>query len=656
MRLRTYLVLSYLTLMIILTVGMWAIFHRSMEVLTDHSLEVAVTTADRVTGANVKESERILTGLGEYIVRDKAEDVARELTYVLAGKKSFDYRQLRRDPRIRKIAVQAIKTETGQAGYTDLYDQKGFILFHPDPRVEGSNQLDYQEQFPETTELIRRSLTEDHVSGYFNFFDRQNRERKRYSYRVHVPGTPFIVGAIVNIDEFFLPTQERIKRAGREIVGRAEERIKGHYRDIDRMVKMQGLLAGLVVSLMGFVAGLWFAGSISRPISRLRDGVRQVGSGDFAAKVPEAGFQEVVNLAQTFNLMGDQLLDYMEKRDFIRDTFGRYVTQEVVKKLLESEEALEMGGETREVSLLMSDLRGFTAIIADMHPEQVIHFLNRYLDKMIEVLLDHHAVIDEILGDGILAFFGAPEPLGDHPARAVACALAMQAAMPEINAANARDGLPHLEMGIGVNTGAVVVGNIGSERRTKYSVVGSNVNFAARMEAYALPGQVLISPSTYDRVKDLVEIRDVTKVEMKGMPEPAILYEVGGIGGPYQIRLAERRGVLVELPEKIDVLVAQLRDKIVAGTPQLACITHLCENAAAVALPEKLPEWEDVRLTLLDRDLNEIPGHVYGKVTGVKPAGSELFEAAISFTSISPEIYQILRKAMGEGSAEGTSG
>ena len=97
---------------------------------------------------------------------------------------------------------------------------------------------------------------------------------------------------------------------------------------------------------------------------------------------------------------------------------------------------------------------------------------------MIEILLDHRAVIDEIIGDGILAFFGAPEPMEDHPVQAVACALAMQAAMDEVNALNHADGLPHLEMGIAVNTGTVVVGNIGSERRTKYSVVGADVNFA----------------------------------------------------------------------------------------------------------------------------------------------------------------------------------
>ena len=106
----------------------------------------------------------------------------------------------------------------------------------------------------------------------------------------------------------------------------------------------------------------------------------------------------------------------------------------------------------------------------------------------------------------------------DHPARAVACALAMQAAMDEINVLNEADGLPHLEMGIAVNTGAVVVGNIGSERRTKYSVVGPHVNFTSRIESFALGGQVLISARHLERVKDLVEVGDVLQAEMKGIP------------------------------------------------------------------------------------------------------------------------------------------
>ena len=595
----------------------------------------------------MRHSDHILTQIGEYIVQDKAEDVARELAYVLRGKKTYDYAKLRRDPFLRAIATQPIYTPHGPAGYTDLYDKNGYILFHPDKNVEGRNQLDWEKEYPETTEMIRRSFKPTMVKGYFTFFDKDKRERQRFSVRVHVPGTPFIAAAIVNLDEFFFPAQQRMQESCQLATVQAEQQIEEHYAALNRELMIGGLFAGLALCLVGGLSGFYFAAAISRPISRLRDGVRQVGEGNFAVAVPERGVREVADLAHSFNELGQQLTEYIEKRDFIRDTFGRYVTQEVVTKLLESEGALEMGGEIREVSLIVSDLRGFTAIIAEMDPEQVITFLNRYLSKMIAILLDNRAVIDEIVGDGILAFFGAPEPREDHPARAVACALPMQAAMDGINAENQADGLPLLAMGIGVNTGTVVVGNIGSERRTKYSVVGSDVNFASRMEGVALAGQVLISAATYSRVQDLVEVGNVLEVEMKGLPGRATLYDVQGIGAPYHIRLPDKSEKLKELPEEVGVQIHRLKDKIITDVTGQAWVTHLCDTAALVTSEGALEAWEDLRLAFLDDNQEPTPGHIYGKVTRVKPLRDGRFEVLINFTSVPAGILRTCGRPRG---------
>jgi class 3 adenylate cyclase/HAMP domain-containing protein len=647
MRLRTYLILSYLALIAILFVGAWFIDAHVLGELTKSAIKIADQAVNDVTATNIQHSDRILTRMGEYVVKDKAEDVARELAYVLKGKNTDDYAKLRRDPRLRAIAIQSIYTPHGSAGYTDLYDQDGYILFHPDKNVEGRNQLDWQKEYPETTEMIKRSFKENYVQGFYKFFDKDNKERQRFSVRVHVPGTPFIAAAIVNLDEFFLPAQQRMKESCQIATAQAKQQIEAHYAALNREVMIGGLFASLALCLVGGFSGFWFAAAISRPISRLRDGVRQMGEGDFAVAVPERGVREVADLAHSFNELGQQLTEYIEKRDFIRDTFGRYVTQEVVTKLLESEGALEMGGETREVSLIMSDLRGFTAIIAEMDPEQVITFLNRYLSKMIAILLDNRAVIDEILGDGILAFFGAPEPMEDHPARAVACALSMQAAMDGINAENEAEGLPRLAMGIGVNTGSVVVGNIGSERRTKYSVVGSDVNFASRMEAFALAGQVLISAATYSRVRDLVEVGNVLEAEMKGLPGRATLYDVRGISAPYHIRLPEKSEKLAKLPERIGVRIHRLKDKIITDATGQAWVTHLCDTAAQVTSEGALEAWEDLRLTLLDHNQEPTPGHIYGKVTRVTPLKDGRFEVLVSFTSVPAEIYRTFRHLAG---------
>jgi sigma-B regulation protein RsbU (phosphoserine phosphatase) len=391
-----------------------------------------------------------------------------------------------------------------------------------------------------------------------------------------------------------------------------------------------------------------FARTVTRPLRRLTQAAAAIGHGDFAVTVPEKGGKEIVQLAHSFNQLGQQLTEYMEKRDFIRDTFGRYVTMEVVKKLLEDESALELGGETREVSILMSDIRGFTALTVDMDPEKVIIFLNRYLGKMIEILVDYRAVIDEIVGDGILAFFGAPELQEDHAVRAVACALEMQAAMEEINRLNLADSLPHLEMGVAVNTGQVVVGNIGSEKRTKYSVVGAHVNFTSRIESYALGGQVLISQSTYQEVKDFVEVRDTLKAEMKGVPEPVTLYEVGGMRGPYNITLPEKMDILMPLPERLPIHLYRIQEKIVAGAIMEAWITSWCETGASVGYEGKLAVWEDVKIHLLDERGQEEPGKIFGKVTAVQATSDGGQEAAVRFTSVPPEIAQRIREMVRE--------
>ncbi|MGQ9688835.1 MAG: adenylate/guanylate cyclase domain-containing protein [Desulfobaccales bacterium] len=464
-----------------------------------------------------------------------------------------------------------------------------------------------------------------------------------------VPKTAFIVVAAVNIDEYFLPIQQKIQTAAAEVKAQAQRAIVQFADQMDWKVKTASLLGAGAIALIGVFFGMFFAAAISRSLRALERGVKTLGEGNFEVAVPEKGAWEVAELAHSFNDLGRKLTEYIAKRDFIRDTFGRYVTKEVVQRLLESEEALALGGETREVTILMSDLRCFTALTADMTPEGIIALLNRYLEKMIEILVDYRAVIDEIQGDGILAFFGAPELLPDHPAQAVACAVAMQAAMDEINARNAADGLPHLEMGIGISSGAVVVGNIGSELRTKYSAVGSPVNFASRIEGLATAGQVLISADTYARVQNLVETGEVMQVHMKGIPGRVSLYEVRGLGPPYNLKLKERRDALVELPEPPTVNLDRIRHKVVISTVESAKLTHLSETRAVVLFEGELAEWEDVRLNFPATGGKEPSSRLYGKVTSLEPEGHGLTKALVRFTSVSPDAGLKIRQLTGQG-------
>ncbi len=202
---------------------------------------------------------------------------------------------------------------------------------------------------------------------------------------------------------------------------------------------------------------------------------------------------------------------------------------------------------------------------------------------------------------------------------------------------------PPLEMGIAINTGQVVVGNIGSDRRAKYSVVGSHVNFASRIKAYALGGQVIISAGTYERIKDVVDTGNVFEVEVKGMPEPVTLYEVLGLGGEYNLHLTGSKENLVRLPEPLPVSLYRLKDKIVTGAALGALVTELSATAARVIYKGELKTWDDVNLRFLSPDEEERPERLYGKVIAIKAATPGRQEATIRFTSLSADAEAAIR-------------
>ena len=221
----------------------------------------------------------------------------------------------------------------------------------------------------------------------------------------------------------------------------------------------------------------------------------------------------------------DQYREQLERRErFIRATFGRYLSDEIVEEILESPEGLNLGGDLREVTIMMSDIRGFTTLVEHLPPQKVVTLLNRYLGRMTDIILEYGGTIDEFLGDAVLAVFGAPKEQPDDTERALRCALAMQAAMDEINQANLEDDLPELMMAIALNTGSVVAGNIGSERRSKYGFVGHAMNVTSRIEDAAGPGEVLISESTRAKLPNTVVVGDRRELSAKGIEEALVVF------------------------------------------------------------------------------------------------------------------------------------
>ena len=325
----------------------------------------------------------------------------------------------------------------------------------------------------------------------------------------------------------------------------------------------------------------------------------------------------------------------------VRETFGRYLSDEVVSTLLSNPEALKLGGEKRLVTMLMSDLRGFSNISEQLAPEKVVDILNIYLGHMADIITAYGGTIDEFIGDAILVIFGAPIQREDDSQRAVACALAMQNAMKEVNEAIIDQGLPPLEMGIGINTGEVVVGNIGSLKRAKYGVVGSHVNLTSRIETYTVGGQILISQHTWDRVSDVVGIGKRMKVSTKGFASPISIYEVEKIEGTYNLVLPTYEHHLINLSEKLKITFSTLDGKHMTGDLLEGEITRLSSAAAIIQTPHKLPELTNLRIDfMIPGSAENIAGDLYAKVVGVLEGGEGV---EVRFTAVPEEVGEAIR-------------
>ena len=336
-----------------------------------------------------------------------------------------------------------------------------------------------------------------------------------------------------------------------------------------------------------------------------------------------------------------RLAEQLELRNrFIRTTFGRYLTDEVVASLLDSPEGLQLGGERRQVTILMSDLRGFTSLAGQWGPEQVVTILNRYLGTMIDIIMQYQGTIDEFIGDAIFVIFGAPLRMEDHAQRAVACAVAMQLGMTSVNAQNRSESLPEVEMGIGVNTGEVVVGNIGSHRRAKYGLVGADVNLTARIASYTVGGQILISEATRREAGPDVSVDEHLEAEAKGINQPITLYNVRGVGGPYGLWLPERRDAFFPLQEEISVRYTVLEGKHVGDSVFTGTFVQLSTKGSEVHSEHPISPLSDIKMRLVRSTGVEIAGDLYGKVVG-KPTDRRA-SFAVRFTSVPPQVVSFL--------------
>ena len=303
-------------------------------------------------------------------------------------------------------------------------------------------------------------------------------------------------------------------------------------------------------------------------------------------------------------------------------------------------------GETfssRVVTILFTDLRGFTAILESHPAPELLEVLNRYLVKMSEIAFDHGGTIDKFIGDSIMVLFGAPTSRDDDSIRAVSCAVDMQLALFEINKQHKKNGMPELNMGIGINTGTVMAGVLGSEIYAEYTVIGEEVNLASRIEAYSLRGQILVSEATFMLVRDFVTAALPTDVYVKGKKNPVNLYEVLGIPSANKIvpRQEIRKSPRVET--NISFKFQLLKGKSVAPEMYSGTILDISYNGVLALLDIEVPAQADIKLDLNLAIAGTAATDLYARVLRmIERDGRRL--AGIEFTSVSTQSNVNIRR------------
>lgn len=256
---------------------------------------------------------------------------------------------------------------------------------------------------------------------------------------------------------------------------------------------------------------------IASPVLSLAEGAKQVAEGNFKHRLPITTKDELGFVSHRFNLMVEELLE----KELIRSTFGRYVSPEAVNEILSGK--MTLGGEKRLVSVLMCDLRGFTAYSEKADPEKLVSLLNDYFTRMDSVIRANGGSINRYLGDGILALFGAPVVLENSGLSSIRAALAMRDALKEFNAETGTS----FELGIGIHTGVAIVGNIGSEAHTEYTVIGDVANLASRIESLTkLYGETILVSEAVSALlpQGMYHMKMVDKVRVFGKVEPVMLF------------------------------------------------------------------------------------------------------------------------------------
>ena len=311
------------------------------------------------------------------------------------------------------------------------------------------------------------------------------------------------------------------------------------YREVTEMLRQNYIILGISIS-MSFILLLVLAAYITGPLTRVSGAMQGIIKDNDLSRHVEVEYRdEIGHLANTFNIMIAELdRAYQQIKEFafkavlaernerkIRNIFQKYVPKDVIDSVFTNPEEM-LTGQNRVLSILFSDIRSFTTISEGYSPDQLVIDLNKYFEKMVDIIISRGGVIDKYIGDAIMAFFGAPVKHADDAYQSVIAALEMQETLAVLNEERVKEGKPEFKTGIGINYGVVTVGNIGSEKKMDYTVIGDMVNLGSRLEGLTKQyhQEVIISESVYRKVRSQVPCRMVDKVQVKGKTQGESIY------------------------------------------------------------------------------------------------------------------------------------
>jgi class 3 adenylate cyclase/HAMP domain-containing protein len=313
------------------------------------------------------------------------------------------------------------------------------------------------------------------------------------------------------------------------------------YNQVSEITQRSLLILGAAIVLaLGLM--LLFAGYITRPLTKLAGTMKNIiATNDLSQRVLVEYRDEIGGLAQTFNLMvGELERAYGQIKNFafkavvaqkrelkIRNIFQKYVPKDVIDRFVGSPESM-LVGENRILSILFSDIRSFTTISEKLPPDELVNVLNRYFGVMVDIIINKNGIVDKYIGDAIMALFGAPVKHEDDALASVLAGLDMRDALDGFNERQRAAGSPEFHTGVGINYGEVTVGNIGTDKKMDYTVIGDAVNLASRLEGLTKQYHeaIIISETLHDQVKDKVPCRLLDLVTVKGKTEGVKIYSV----------------------------------------------------------------------------------------------------------------------------------